>query len=290
MFASSANYARCNPIMSDMPRQKPLPQVKHRIIGAEVPIHLVELPGDAPPLILLHGIGMDWRVWQATMRRLSPYFHQYAVDLRGHGESGKPDHGYTVAHYAADVEDLIDALHLDRVTLVGSSLGGAIAAAVEAPSDVVSARVLVDPPLTGGPVRDPDMFEDILKLKHQPLDRLAAYLPIHYPGTGQFLARAMAEMWAEAADGVIQDLLADRDTYFALDPALQAIESPTLLIQADPTMGAALSDASAEYALSLLEHGTLARVPGAGHAVHATKPFEFLRLVLDFTGRTSIDR
>jgi pimeloyl-ACP methyl ester carboxylesterase len=274
--------------MEAMPERQSTSRFQHGTVNLTVPIHYVELPGDGPPAMLLHGIGMDWRVWQATSRRLSPYFHLYMVDLRGHGGSGKPAHGYTLAHYAADIEDAIDALGLSGVTVIGSSLGAAVTVAVEAPADLVAARVLVDPPLSGGPVRDPANFERILALKHEAPAALANHLAPQYPGSSAFLLTTMAEMWHEAADGVIEDLLAQRETYFGLDAALQAVESPTLILQADRAMGGVLTDRQARRALDLLPHGTLVHIPGAGHAIHGTKPVDFARHVVEFARRLSL--
>ncbi len=246
-------------------------------------IHYAELAGDGPPLVLLHGIGMDWRVWQAVSRRLAPFFHLFMLDLRGHGQSTKPAHGYTLSHYAADVEDVLDHLRLDRVVLVGSSLGGMVAASVEAPPDLVSHFVLVDPPLTGGPIRDAAVFRRILELKHQPPEALARFLGENNPGAGLFLLRSMSEMWHGAADGVIEDMLDRPADYYAIDANLHAIESPTLLMQADPAHGAVLTDTEAVRTLELLRQGRLARVAGAGHAIHAHAPVEFVRLLTEFT-------
>jgi pimeloyl-ACP methyl ester carboxylesterase len=253
-------------------------------VDAGVRIHYVEVPREAPQLLLIHGIGMDWRVWQATLRRLAPYFHVYALDLRGHGESDKPDHGYSLAHYAADAEDVIEALGLSQAAIVGSSLGGAVAIAIESPEDLVSHRILVDPPLTGGPVRDAAMFRQIRRLKHEPPGLLADFLATQNPGSSRLLMNAMSEMWHEASDGVIEDLLADADRYFQLDASLEDIEGPVLLMQADPSLGGVLTDEQAKHALSKLRNGRLVSMPGSGHAIHATKPAEFARLVLEFVG------
>jgi pimeloyl-ACP methyl ester carboxylesterase len=261
-----------------------LPPYRHRTIDASgVPIHLVELPGDGPPLLLIHGIGMDWRVWQAISRRLHPYFHLYFVDLRGHGNSGKPATGYSVAQYAADVEDVIDALGLTGLTIVGSSLGGMVALALEAPVDVITHRILVDPPLTGGPVRDPATFSEILRLKDDE-HALTAYLASTNPGVGNYYLRTMAEMWREAAEGVITDMLAHSRDYFDLDGHLPHIDAPTLIMQADPECGGVLRDDQAGHALSLLPLGRLVKVAGSGHAIHASKPDGFVRLVREFAG------
>jgi pimeloyl-ACP methyl ester carboxylesterase len=231
---------------------------------------------------MLHGIGMDWRVWQAISRRLAPAFHLYLVDLRGHGQSDKPDHGYTVAHYAADIEELMVRLSLSDTILVGSSLGGVVAAATELPLDMAAAKVLVDPPLTGGPVRDPETFRTIGRLKRDDPAALPGYLQATNPGIGRFLAEMMAEMWQEAAPAVIGDMLASADSYFDIDSSLSTTEQPTLILQADRDRGGVLTDQQAARAISLLPNGTLTRVPGAGHAIHATNPAEFVNLVTDF--------
>src|SRR5579875_1810149 len=264
-----------------MPSQVHGLQFQHGFVDTpDVRVHYAEVPADAPPAVLLHGIGMDWRVWQAISRRLAPHFRLYLIDLRGHGESAKSPHGYTVGHYAADVEDVIDFLKLRDVTLIGSSLGGVVAAAVEAPVDLVSRRVLVDPPLTGGPVRDVDMMKDLLRLKHEPVPVLANYLAANNPGSGRFLLTAMSEMWHQASDGVLEDPLSNPDDYFDVDDSLRADHAPTLIMQADREMGGVLTDEQVERALALLPNGSLLRMPGAGHAIHAYRPVDFTEAVL----------
>jgi len=139
----------------------------HRLAGIGQPVgpDLASVGDKSPPALLLHGIGMDWRVWQAISRRMHPHYHLYFLDLRGHGESGKPPAGYTLAHYAADVEDLLELLDLRDTTLVGSSLGGMVALAVEAPTEIIARRVLVDPPIEREETSSLATFSQILTIK-----------------------------------------------------------------------------------------------------------------------------
>lgn len=271
--------------MVHMPGQSQLPPFQHRFLQtSDLRLHYAELETDGKPLVLLHGIGMDWRVWQAISRRLAPGTHLYMVDLRGHGESDKPSHGYSLAHYAADIEDFFDRLGLVDAAIIGSSLGGMVAVAMEVPPDVLRHRVLVDPPLTGGPIRDRVMFEEIQRLKHGPVEALTDYLSAWNPGAGRFLMRMMAEMWHATADGVLDDALAHADHFFDVDPALRADESPTLLLRADPSRGGVLTESDADRALALLPHGTCVYIAGSGHAIHATNPVEFAAVVRSFLG------
>ena len=269
--------------MSTPPRHSTTPDFHHRFADVGPGLHYVDSVCAERPMLLVHGIGMDWRVWQAISRRLAPRFHLYAIDLRGHGGSGKPERGYSLADYAADIEDLIEVLGLQDVTLVGSSLGGAVCAVVEAPIEMVSHRVLVDPPLTLGPIHDEQMLRAILLLKHQPETELARYLFERNPGIGRHLATVMSQMWHNAADGVIEEMLASPHEYYRMDRELRNVESPTLLMQADPTRDAVLSAEKAHAVIKLLPHGELVTVRGAGHAIHAFKPAEFVSLVERFT-------
>lgn len=84
--------------------------------------------GDGPPLLLLHGIGDSSEGWRPLMPRLAERYTVIAPDLLGHGESDKPRADYSVAAYANGMRDLLEVLGIDRVTVVGHSLGGGVAA------------------------------------------------------------------------------------------------------------------------------------------------------------------
>ena len=64
--------------------------------------------------------------------------------------------------------------------------------------------------------------------------------------------------------------------------ALSNIKIETLVIAADPALDAALGAEAAERVASLLPNGRLLTIPGARHAVHASKPREFARAVQEF--------
>jgi pimeloyl-ACP methyl ester carboxylesterase len=84
----------------------------------------------APALVLIHGFASSTLVWSKVFLRLAEAgFHVIAVDMLGFGYSGKPRNGeYTIAGQAGLLMGLLDRLHINRATLVGSSYGGAVAA------------------------------------------------------------------------------------------------------------------------------------------------------------------
>lgn len=83
--------------------------------------------GGGPPLVLVHGIGDSSATWEPVLAELARRHTVIAPDLLGHGASAKPRADYSVAAYANGVRDLLGVLDVDRVTLVGHSLGGGVA-------------------------------------------------------------------------------------------------------------------------------------------------------------------
>ncbi len=82
--------------------------------------------GQGPPVVLLHGGSLAARTWDYVAVGLRSDFRIVAVDLRGHGASDWAD-DYSIESYAADVRTVIDELGMDRVRIVGMSLGGMVA-------------------------------------------------------------------------------------------------------------------------------------------------------------------
>ncbi|NYE75001.1 alpha/beta fold hydrolase [Microlunatus parietis] len=101
---------------------------------------------DGPPVILLHGLGGDHTTWDRFAEHLGDRYQVLAVDQRGHGGSDHAD-GYSFRALAEDVWLLADALDLDRVTLIGHSMGGLAALiAAQLRPDRVAALVVEEAP------------------------------------------------------------------------------------------------------------------------------------------------
>lgn len=96
-----------------------------RLPGQEVAYRLEGGKG-APVVLLVHGILTDHRAWDAVAADLAADFAVLRYDVRGHGGSTAPPAPYTMAQLADDVPALLDALKIERVHFVGSSLGGMI--------------------------------------------------------------------------------------------------------------------------------------------------------------------
>ena len=101
-----------------------------------------------PPLLLIHGWCCNHSFWREQLSAFSGQHRIVAVDLRGHGESDKPQQDYTIGGFAEDVAWLCERTGLKRPVVVGHSMGGMIAfELVRRYRALARAAVFVDSPL-----------------------------------------------------------------------------------------------------------------------------------------------
>lgn len=102
-------------------------------------------PKDAVPVLCLHGLGATKASFMPTVRALAERHRVIAIDLPGFGDSAKPtDAPYDAIWFAGVVERVMEALDLERVHLLGNSMGGRIAieCALRAPERIASIGLL----------------------------------------------------------------------------------------------------------------------------------------------------
>jgi pimeloyl-ACP methyl ester carboxylesterase len=205
-------------------------------------------PPGAPPLVLLHGLGEGAADWDGVAPAIARHWRVYAPDLRGHGRSDWPG-DYSVELMVADVLGFLDALGLDRVDLIGHSMGGLVACllAQERPERV---RRLI--------------LEDVGTLRPRP-----PALPAARPD-GE-----LACDWAMVA--AIRRQIADPDP--AWWERLGQVTAETLVIGGGPA-----SHVPQDWVADLARRIPAARlvtIP-AGHLVHAADPAAFTQSALAF--------
>ncbi|MFP6593828.1 MAG: alpha/beta hydrolase [Dehalococcoidia bacterium] len=113
-----------------------------------------EIAGSGTPLILVHGLSLDKRIWDSQFGMLAENYRVIRYDARGHGKS-VPTSTDAYSH-SKDLKGLMDALSIDRAHLVGLSMGGrtVIDFTIDNPGRAIS-LVPVDSPLPGmDPVTD----------------------------------------------------------------------------------------------------------------------------------------
>ena len=98
-----------------------------------------------PALVFIHGWCCNQSMWGDQIEAFAPNHRIIAVDLRGHGESGKPDQDYDISGFVDDTAWLIREIGLDRPVIIGHSMGGVTALSlVREHPDIASAAVFVD--------------------------------------------------------------------------------------------------------------------------------------------------
>jgi 2-(acetamidomethylene)succinate hydrolase len=89
---------------------------------------VLDLGGDGPPVLFLHGLSGVAEVWGPTIDALQrESIHAFAMDQRGHGHSPKPASGYAIGDYVRDAMAVVEGLGIAPVRLVGHSMGARVA-------------------------------------------------------------------------------------------------------------------------------------------------------------------
>jgi len=241
-------------------------------------------PAGALPLVMLHGIWDTWKTFERAAIRLASERTVHALDLRGHGESSKPDEGYAPGDYAVDVCGVLAHLGYDQLALLGFSLGSMVASNLIATEPGPVARlILEDPPYNpGADLRGRAAWmRTLLELKRLPFEEVVEGLselnPTRDRATNELSARALMN----TADGPFRASL-DRAEAVDIPGFLRGWSRPALILQADPALGAALSDEGREALRAAVPQAQVVSFPGSGHLIHAEKEDAFVEAVAAF--------
>jgi pimeloyl-ACP methyl ester carboxylesterase len=123
--------------------EKPVPQ----IVTDQGIVHY-EVEGSGPPVILIHGWTQAWNTWRSTIERYSRRYRIYAPDLWGFGESDKERReSFEVADFIDLIPQFMDALGIERIPIMGHSMGGttALGVALKYPERVSKVAVVGSP-------------------------------------------------------------------------------------------------------------------------------------------------
>ncbi|MBI4203271.1 MAG: alpha/beta fold hydrolase [Chloroflexi bacterium] len=251
--------------------------------------------GSGPPVLLLHGLGGDYAVWGMNLPALASAYTVYAPDLPGHGGSARTRAPYTLDFGVGFTIAFLDTLGLERVTLVGSSMGGlvALAAAIRYPErthalalaspaglgrELPRAMRLASIPIVGpllafldmrlGPGLLPTLF-------HQPhLINPAMLQEIHRMASVPGVQRAAISILRQGVNlgGLRPDLV-------QLD-GLHGFNRPVLVVWGQQDAVIPVSHAYRARAASPTAGVHI--LPGCGHLPQIEKAQEFNRLLLDF--------
>ncbi len=109
-----------------------------------------EVFGRGRPVLFLHGWMGSWRYWYPTIEQVEKKYRAYSFDFWGFGESRRKNTSENIHNYSRQVIRFLDALGIDRVLLVGHSMGGMVAlkTALDHPTRIAKV-VTVGAPIVG---------------------------------------------------------------------------------------------------------------------------------------------
>jgi 3-oxoadipate enol-lactonase len=247
----------------------------------------VEVRGEGPAVLFVHGYPFDRTIWRAQLEELEGY-RRIAPDLRGMGESDAPDLGYGMGTYAADLAALLDTLGVDEVVLCGLSMGGYVLFEfVRQWRERVRALILVDTRAEADGIEARRARDAAAAMARESgAEAIAgAMLPkILAPATAarapDIVDRIRRMMAATPVAGIVGALAAMRDRHDStgLLPTLAGL--PTLVIVGEED--ALTPPDGARRMAAAIPGARLVTIPGAGHLPPVERPSETTAAILDF--------
>lgn len=268
-----------------------VPRTEARELAIEVagvPIAVTEFPNAGrPAVLLLHGIGSRGQSWWPVIDPLAERFHLYQLDLRGHGASGKPERGYNVEAFAADLDAVLDGLEIESPRVMGHSLGALVALVwARAQPERAAALVLEDPPLRTEP-EILSAFDGWQQLAALTPEAAAAWYQQEYPHWSLDDCQRRAETITSTAPGVFRELRAASAEVLANGKTdrtdiLSGAAIPTLLLRGNPELGGMVRIEDAERFAEATPHARVVTLAEAGHGLHRDATAAFLAAVMPF--------
>jgi len=274
---------------------------ERRVAVSGLSLRVREWAADGPPIVLVHGLASNSRIWDDVAPRLAERHHVVALDQRGHGLSDRATDGYTFEQVVSDLVGVVESLNLDRPTLVGHSWGGNVVLQYAATHpDQVRGLVLVDggfielsayPDRTWEQVRVDMAPPD---LTHMTLDELLSRASAreYWNAAGEQTLRTSFEV---APDGRIRPRLRREDHLEILRALWEQkpsmlyphVTAPTLIVPArrpDATGRAAemapLREQLVAHAAATLPNGRLLWMEDTVHDVPLQRPADLAQAIL----------
>jgi len=222
-------------------------------------------------LVFVHGWGCDRNYWKKQVNYFIKHFTVVTVDLAGHGQSGLNRHAWTIPAFGTDVAAVVENLKLNRVILIGHSMGG--------PAVVEAARLLPGKVLG---IIGIDTFQDFVeKMDETDFKIWISDFERNFPGATTNFVRSMFMPYADTA--IINTVAADMSLeppevgigafygYYDYDimPAIRELDIPIRCINANlwPTNIAGNKEVEPLYDVVFID--------SVGHFPQLVKPIEF---------------
>jgi len=250
-------------------------------------------PNNGPPVVFIHGLGTRRQDWRSILPEFASSRQVFALDLRGHGDSGRVPGGYRFSQYAEDIVPWLRDVVGEPAALVGHSLGGVVATMIAANSpELVSTIVAVDPPLfskrrpaDGNPNKYLERFKRAQDLAASDMTEIGLFtmLQKRSPDRPAYVTRALARNLIKLDPDVFTLALeGGKQLDFDPDDLVERVARPMLLMRADPGKGSAVWEEDAEWATGKNPLISSVFVEDSAHEIHHSHREEFVKAAKEF--------
>ncbi|MDX1366603.1 alpha/beta hydrolase [Pseudomonas sp.] len=252
-----------------------------RVTVGDLSIHYYQGgPSDGETILMVHGFGASKDNWLHYARYFTENYRVIALDLPGFGDSSKPYASYDVGTQAERLAAFTQALQIEKLHLIGSSMGGHISAlyAARYPEQILSVALLgnagIDSPQKSELIERLERGEanPLIVKTAQQFEQLLAFIFVEVPSMPERLKQALAQRSiANSAhnERVFAQLVS---RYIPLEPVLPKIQAPTLLLWG--AQDRVLHVSSIEVMRPLLQRPSVVVMQNCGHAPMLERPRE----------------
>lgn len=232
-----------------------------------------EVHGEGPlALVFVHGWSCDRSYWRGQLEPFSQRYKVVAIDLAGHGASGTERKNYTMESFGSDVAAVVNKLGLQRVILIGHSMGGDVIAATARllPHDHIAGLVMVDTYKKLGAGRTPEQVDAfVASFRTDFVDSVRSFVRgMFEPNADSTLVAWVAnDMSSAPPDIALSAMKSARNYSREITKALIDVKLPVTAINSDnaPTDTASMQ----KYGVEVLV------MPGVGHFMMMEDPKRF---------------
>lgn len=236
-------------------------------------------------VVLVHGITSSSLSWVRVAPRLAERWRVIAVDLKGHGDSGRPSTGYRLADQADEVAGLVEALGLRSVRLVGHSWGGGIALLLASRDALPITRLVLEDPAIGlrgesAAVRQQARETYVSSVGLDPAEAERRVRANAAPGWTEQDIAGKIDATVKASPDAVRAVFEEKDDW-ELSEQLLSLRMPTLLLRAEVALGGIVGEALVGLA-QRNPRIEVVTVPAADHNIHRGQFEAFMAQVVPF--------
>lgn len=242
----------------------------------------VRVEGDGPWLVLVHGVGRSLESWDGVVGALAGRYRTVRYDLRGHGESAKPDGPYRLHDFVEDLYALLKVLGIDSCHLAGFSLGGLISQGFALRYPEVLDRLILLATVAGRNQEEKERVLERLKTVEKGSPDAHFSNSVSRWFTEEFLRNHPDIVAEQAAVSERNDPVAYAAAYRVLATSdlgneIHRITTPTLIATGEHDIGS--NTRMAKYMHEHISNSELYIFPGLKHSILVEAPAEVARLI-----------